>query len=416
MTNMSIDRHERKWVVAQIGARQHYAVARAIYQQERLHQLYTDAWCSLGRELLQALPDPFRSFANRYHPDLPQSHVTSFTTDAIRQRMRWKLRRRKTDEARFQHHVEIGHRFGERVVKDLKEQRVNPDEIIFFGYDTGCYEVAQWMKETEGTVVVDQIDPGRVEKEIVLEEIKRWPGWATQVPVLYPPHYERIEAEWDLASIVMVNSQWSKDALIQQGVSESKIEIIPIAYEPKKATNKIRNTKSDGLFRVLWLGSVILRKGIQYLIEAAKLLSENHIQIDVVGPIGITEEALQKAPECVTFHGRVPRDETSQWYQNADFFVLPTLSDGFAITQLEAMAHGLPVITTPRCGTVVEDGTSGFIIPARDPESLAKAIGKASSLPYLDEMKEQAHRRVYDFRLSHIGNKLVSMVNNRIRQ
>jgi glycosyltransferase involved in cell wall biosynthesis len=55
-------------------------------------------------------------------------------------------------------------------------------------------------------------------------------------------------------------------------------------------------------------------------------------------------------------------------------FVFPTLSDGFGVTQLEAMAHGLPVIATRNCGEVVEHGVNGLVVPPRDPEALARAM------------------------------------------
>ena len=78
----------------------------------------------------------------------------------------------------------------------------------------------------------------------------------------------------------------------------------------------------------------------------------------------------------MTFIGRVARDQAVNLYREADVFVLPTISDGFAITQLEAMAHGVPVIATPNCGEVVSPGVDGLIVPAGDSQSLAKALIK----------------------------------------
>jgi len=83
------------------------------------------------------------------------------------------------------------------------------------------------------------------------------------------------------------------------------------------------------------------------LIEAARLLTHEDVRFDIVGPIGISRDAVASAPSNMRFHGRVSRDQAADWYRQSDVFVLPTISDGFALTQLEAMAHGLPVIATP---------------------------------------------------------------------
>jgi glycosyltransferase involved in cell wall biosynthesis len=190
------------------------------------------------------------------------------------------------------------------------------------------------------------------------------------VPAAY---FARREREWSLADRIVVNSRWSFDALVAQGVPAKKLFIIPLCYEPGEENAKAegRKQKTESPLRVLFLGQVILRKGIQYLLQAAKLLEKENIRFDIVGPVGISDEAVRSAPKNVFFHGRATRDQTMDWYRRSDVFVLPTLSDGFALTQLEAMAHGLPVIATPCCGEVVTDGTDGFIVPARDAQALA---------------------------------------------
>jgi glycosyltransferase involved in cell wall biosynthesis len=183
----------------------------------------------------------------------------------------------------------------------------------------------------------------------------------------------------------MVNSEFCRQALVRQGVPEEKLVVVPLCYENEAQTcagvrtsEGIANSRSsigkDRAFRVLFLGQVILRKGIQYLVEAAKLLREENVVFDVVGQIGISHAAVKSAPPNVTFHGRVMRDNAGEWYSRANVFVLPTLSDGFAITQLEAMAHGLPVIATPNCGEVVTHGEDGLIVPIRDSFALAGVI------------------------------------------
>jgi len=105
-------------------------------------------------------------------------------------------------------------------------------------------------------------------------------------------------------------------------------------------------------------------------------LKERPVQFTVVGPLQISAAAVKSAPSNVKFMGRVTRDRTAEFYRAADVFVFPTLSDGFGLTQLEAMSHGLPVIATTHCGEVVSDGADGLIVPAGDGDALAQAIAR----------------------------------------
>jgi glycosyltransferase involved in cell wall biosynthesis len=92
--------------------------------------------------------------------------------------------------------------------------------------------------------------------------------------------------------------------------------------------------------------------------------------------------------------------------------VLPTHSDGFAITQLEAMAHGLPVIATLNCGEVVEEGRNGWIIPAGSPNTLTGLLQKiAGNREQLITMSESARNTLPRFNLERIGEALLQSSN-----
>jgi glycosyltransferase involved in cell wall biosynthesis len=119
---------------------------------------------------------------------------------------------------------------------------------------------------------------------------------------------------------------------------------------------------------------------------------------------------MVSAPANMTFHGAVSRDRTEEFYRSADLFVLPTLSDGFALTQIEAMAHGLPVIATPNCGEVVSDGVDGLIVPASDVNALAEAFQLILQDPEkLSEMSGATQAKVDHFSLSRLGDNLASL-------
>ncbi len=239
------------------------------------------------------------------------------------------------------------------------------------------------MKEHGVITVCDQIDPARVEEEMVFEESQRWPGWQKQPGRIPEAYWQHMSAEWAAASMVLVNSEFSKQALIKQGVPAEKMFVVPVAYEAQKSHLPARRI-TEGPLTVLWIGSVILRKGIQYLVEAAKLLKDNpRVRIVVAGPVQISDMAVKSAPANVEFVGRITRDQTDDWYRKADVFVLPTISDGFAVTQVEAMAQAMPVIATPNCGTVVTHGVDGLIVPIRDPVAAGRGdsyVGSGSEV------------------------------------
>lgn len=410
-----------QWICCQIGAREHYAVPRSLRQGGRLASLYTDFWAgSALRKLARGLDiGMLRALAGRFHPELKHSAVTSWNMRALL----WEKKIRRQPKSggageRFAAYVEVGRCFGTLVRDALQRQRQSSQGTMFFAYDTGALEAMEWCRGRGIKCVLNQMDPSRVEVELVREEEKRWEGWASQPTEVPEEYFQRREKEWALADRVLVNSEFSRGALVKQGVPAEKIVVIPLCYEAEPGhpaavlqpvESAIRPLTSRSM-RVLWLGQVILRKGIQYLLQAARELETENIEFDVVGPIGISTKAMASAPRNVVFHGRANRDEAAKWYRQSDVFVLPTLSDGFAITQLEAMAYGVPVIATPCCGDVVTDGIDGFIVPAGDPGALAKVLKRCLTEPdLLSRQREAAQVKSRQFTLKHLARNLAGL-------
>lgn len=431
------------WICSQIGAREHYAIPRVLHRAGKLEVLYTDFWATAPWRVLGKLTGK-SSLATRFHPELATAPVKGFNLQALRAS-------RQHYANPYDGFLEVGEAFGKQVVRDLEKSekrklksgkrvsafRLSPfafSSSIFFSYDTGFLEPARWIKERGGKTIVCQMDPARYEVDLVKVEEKKWPGWAKRSVEVPEAYFRRREEEWAVADLVMVNSEWSKQALTKQGVPESKLAVVPLAFEPSSHRPSIDGTcrpassaapmglpsavyraapqrlGSRRKLHVLFLGQVILRKGIQYLIEAARLLEKEPIHFDVVGSIGISDSVVASAPSNMTFHGPVSRDRTEGFYCSADLFVLPTLSDGFALTQLEAMAHGLPVITTPNCGEVVTDGIDGLIVPASDPNVLAEAFQMILQDPLkLEAMSEATRAKLEQFSLGRLGENLESL-------
>jgi glycosyltransferase involved in cell wall biosynthesis len=150
-----------------------------------------------------------------------------------------------------------------------------------------------------------------------------------------------------------------------------------------------------GPFRLLFVGRLVERKGVHYLLDAlARLPSELPVHLDVVGA-GPMREALEARSRAagvsdrVVFHGFVAGDELRRRYAGADAFVLPAAVDtkgdveGLGVVLIEAASFGLPLIASEAGGItdIVIDDETGVLVPPGDPDRLANAIRALSSDP-----------------------------------
>jgi len=200
-----------------------------------------------------------------------------------------------------------------------------------------------------------------------------------------------------LADQIVVNSAWSRDTLLDEGVLSEKIRVIPVAYEaPPESTSfqrhyPLRFTVERPL-RVLFLGQINLGKGVGLLLDAVKLLAREHIEFWFVGPAQVT------LPAGVRWFGVVPRVDVDKFYKDADVFIFPTLSDGFGLTQLEAQAWKLPVIASRNCGQVVRDGVNGVVLEEVTGEAIAEVLRSFLRSP--DTLRAMSARSGVDERFS----------------
>jgi glycosyltransferase involved in cell wall biosynthesis len=471
-----------KIIVAQKSAREHFLAARALHRQGLLAGLVTD-WYAFGQSekrdhettgprdnetggqrsvvcgpwsvvrspwsvicgLWSAVCRPVvpRSALAARAEAIPDGLVRAFPFRSLV--WKWRVRRLAAQGRAHEAYVQTDGAFA-AVVARLKL----PPHEVFFGYSYASLETLQAEKARGKMTVLCQIDPGPVHFRIVAEEMARFPELAGPPGKFPAAYYERNRREWELADIIVVNSEWSREALVAEGVNPAKLEILPLAFEAGNETTGQQDKKTTGLrdkgttglgdkglvvsghvvhglssvvsgqwsgsprsapLRVLWLGQVNVGKGIHYLMAAARVLEREKIHFDIVGPIGVLPATIASAPRNMIFHGPVSRDRAAEWYRQADVFVLPTLSDGFALTQLEALSHGLPVITTPNCGRVVEEGQTGFVVPARDAQALAEAILRFVRHPGLGrEMAPACREAAAAYSVDAYGQHLVEII------
>jgi glycosyltransferase involved in cell wall biosynthesis len=122
---------------------------------------------------------------------------------------------------------------------------------------------------------------------------------------------------------------------------------------------------------------------------------------------GGKESFLPADSDNVRWVGPVSRDRCADFYRRADVFVLPTLSDGFGLTQLEALSWKLPVISTEHCGDVVVDGTNGFVLKDLRAERLAEVLRVLAREPALIQRLSDGAVVSSRFSLDAIGQQLL---------
>jgi glycosyltransferase involved in cell wall biosynthesis len=176
--------------------------------------------------------------------------------------------------------------------------------------------------------------------------------------------------------------------------------------EPLLQRNYPDHFTAERPLRVLFLGLINLRKGVARLLEAARILRDEPVEFWMVGPVEIANAGTSGNDGRVKWFGPVTRNQAAGFYRNADLFILPTLSDGFAITQLEAQAHGLPVIASKNCGKVVENGVNGSILDEPSAACIAHAVRDCIASPDWLEKLASASGVRDKFTIEALANQL----------
>lgn len=366
-------------ICAQLGARDHYGFPRAFLSESLLQCLITDYWSASGSIFPFGLT---RRMAGRFHSDLEHTHVIGLNFSTIsrrvlaRGRSRWN--RAMMENKGFQRDVL-------RQLAKLASCQPQSQRVVLFSYSYSSKDLFRFAKDHDWTTVLGQIDPGPEEERIVKQLRDRAGDWKCMRSSPPAEYYEDWSEEIELADRVIVNSDWSKKALIRAGVEKSKLAQVSIPYEgykrylPQKAFPLQFN--SNRPLKLLFLGQVNLRKGVRELVLALDALQDRPVELMVVGDSQLVVPKRFRALRSITWIDAVPRSSVEMYYSWADVFILPTHSDGFGLTQIEALARSLPVIASINCGRVVEDNVNGRLLETVTVEEIIKVIGEILEQP-----------------------------------
>ncbi len=224
---------------------------------------------------------------------------------------------------------------------------------------------------------------------------KRWVDAEYQrVPELMTKSYKRIsrlatrrdlrqDHETKIADIVLANSRLTARTLEEAGISSDKIITVPLGAPPTIPDSAIPSS-SAGPMTFVYAGPVSVRKGAHILLQAWNLLvPRRRAELHFYGSQQLPRRYWSDCPSNVVFHGSVPPDHLASGFDGAAALVFPTLCDGFGLVVTEALARGLPVVTTSNAGAVdvLPPEFSALIVPPGDVDALANSLEWCLSNP-----------------------------------
>lgn len=407
-------------VVAQIGSRMHYAVPALFARAGMLERFYTDVYAGAGSALnplargLALLPrslhpPELRRFLGRAEDAIPRHLVHAFNLFGLRHT--WAVSRARTTVQRTNVFLDGSATFA-RLAAAQGLGRAN----VVYAFNTAALELFQRARrEGVHTIHEQTIAPMRVRYDILADEAQRWPRWEEPFPPLsaWVAVIDREAAEWSHADSIFCGSNFVAQALTSLGVPSHKVRVIPYGIDLARLSRSASSSKSQDLrnraLRILFVGAVSLRKGVQYLHDALSALDPHHFECRVVGPVAIREPHRGRLARRLHFLGLVPRNQIAAQYQWADVFVLPTLLEGSATVVYEALACGLPVVTTPNAGSVVRDAIDGYVVPVRDSNAIADRLTRLRDNPDLCAfMSANARRRAAEHSWEKYAERLIA--------
>jgi glycosyltransferase involved in cell wall biosynthesis len=402
-----------RFIVVQIGARRGYVVPAILEKVGMLERFYTDIcadvglgkWLCVGRGL-PVTGSKLQRLATRRLPPEIRRKTRTFTAPMLRHGMKLMFNR-KNPADRFREHLRWGCDLGDAMVR------------AGFGKATHVFsmlgEGGPLLSEARrrGLKVVSEVYILLSTERILAEERKLFPDWEPE-----QPDYDSIRREFPDANVLLTHTDFAvcpseavRDDLADNfGIPRERSVVVPYGMNPQLLELPPKPQRG----RVLFVGTAELRKGIHYLALAAEKLAAKNIRCEF-RVAGNVSPQIARRTECkhLNFLGRVPRERIAEEYQRADVFVLPSLAEGSAEVTYEALAAGVPVITTRAAGSVARDGIEGRIVPERDSNTLADAIEQlVEDRALRDRMATAARERARDYTWEKYGERLVKALHS----
>ncbi len=299
-------------------------------------------------------------------------------------------------------------------------QRLDDDRFTaVYAYEDGARESFR-SATRHGQLRIYDLPIGywRAARSILQEEANLKPEWASTLHgnIDSPQKTARKDAELHQADLVIVASSFTLRTLEHAPDFSGSVVMIPygaprLDSPPPPRAIGARNAP----LRALFVGSLGQRKGLSYLFDAVRSLGSS-VELTVIGARPLTPcPELDRQLASVRWIPSCSHREVLAEMAAHDVFVFPSLFEGFGLVLLEAMAMGLPIITTPNTAgpDLITDGVEGFIVPIRSSAAIAERLDLLRRNPDLRaDMSERAQLRAREFTWEQYGESLAACISS----
>ncbi len=362
------------------GVFHHFELARELESRGHLRRVYsTWPWARLKREGL----------ARNKVETFPWLHVPEYFASRAPVDLTW-LR----DPLGYANAVAFDRWTERHLLRELRRQgegaasRSKIDALI--GISGSSLRAGALIQSAGGVFICDRGSTHqRYQEQLLADEFRRW-GFHT--PPSDPRDTRREEAIYAACDAITVPSTMAARSFAEMGVPPEKVHVIP--YGVRLESFRPTAEPDANTFDVLFAGSVGLRKGVPYLLEAfaqvrhprKRLRLAGHVQDDI-------RAILPRLPtDNVEFLGAVAQPELAALMSRSHLLALPSIEEGLALVQAQALACGCPVVCSTNTGgeDLFRDAIEGFIVPIRDPAALADRLQRLADSPALQRSMREA--------------------------
>ena len=382
-------------VVVFAGARDNYQLPIALNEIGCLESLVTDLY----------FPDDRRWFRNSFGKILPRSLIKKrFSPDLSSQKVSIGWGGLAVLAETLQPGIRTtlaGNRFLGRRARRMADQR----GAAMFALNNYAYDAFHQLSSPYRFLF--QFHPHPVtNRDIIMRELQDVPCAATSLRAEYEltvPRriFAQLSQEPALANGWVAASTFTANSLAANGIPREKIHIVPYGVDfthyPRRTSPRPKNAP----FTVVFAGQLVQRKGLSYLLQAARRVKSNELKLVFCTRSAVEAELLRKYGDVnAAVRVGLSQEELVQQFHDSDIFCLPSLIEGFGHVILQAMSCSLPVLGTQNsCAPdVVREGVDGFVVPVKDSDAIAEKISWGMDhRSQLEEMGQAAaeHARTF---------------------